>query len=49
MKSQIPNPKSQTNSKFQTSIQEIDVSKDLEFNAWNLFGIWDLGFEISSS
>ena len=42
-KLQIPNPKSQTNPKFQTP-KGIEC-QHLGFGFWHFFGIWDLGFE----
>src|SRR5262249_8954256 len=38
-KFEIPNPKSETNSKF-------EFPNDFEFGILDLFGIWDLGFRI---
>jgi hypothetical protein len=45
----IPNPRSQVPKKLQTpsSKKREEDAGLLEFGAWDLFGIWDLGFGIS--
>jgi hypothetical protein len=46
-KFQAPNPKSQTNFKFQnemTQTRGVDGLGFLDFGYWNLFGAWCLGF-----
>jgi hypothetical protein len=45
-KIQNPNPKQISNSNFQTD-PGVDGIR-LEFEIWNLFGIWILGFGIST-
>jgi hypothetical protein len=44
LKSQIPNPKSQIISKFQFPITQTVLFGALNFDHWNLFGIWYLRF-----
>jgi hypothetical protein len=44
-KVQNPNRKQTSNPKFQTGV--VTPDRGLEFEFWDLFGIWNLGFGIS--